>query len=499
MKDDRELLYPADGASAGDALVEDCSAVIVGKKVSATGEILFGHNEDDAGNNVMMQYRVPRATHKPGELLTFEPDCAKIPQVAETWAYLWSETRANWKASFSDTFINEWGVAIASDSCAYSREDRPDLVNGGIGYGLGHLIAQRARTAREGVALAASLVDRYGYTGSGRAYEIVDKDEAWMFQVVQGKHYAARRVADDEVLFIPNWYTIHQVDFNDREHYLASPDLIDYAIERGWYTPAKPGDYSDFDFAVAYQNPTHNQDGNIVRHKNALRLILGREPEDVRAFSVRPPRKLGLHDVKTILRAHYEGTDDDLSNHYAINPHRAGKRTICTGTTLESFVIQFREQPEFTCIWRATLNPCTSVYVPWYLGATKVPAGYNWLPPQAGMASHFNVPAGDLSYRPGRAWWAFQDVQDLADGAYADVIAAIARRRDALEQKWGAQQAEVEARAREVYQRDPAAAAAILTDYTNAQANLAWRTWKALFSELTGPEQAEAEPAGTNG
>lgn len=467
-----------------DVIPVDCSAVIVGKKASATGEVLFGHNEDDSGNNVMVQYKVPRATHGPDELLTFEPDCAKIPQVSETWGYLWSETRAPWKASFSDTFINEWGVAIASDSCNYSREDNPCLVDGGIGYGVGHIVAQRARTAREGVLIAAEMLDRYGYTGSGRAYEIVDKNEGWVLQIVQGKHYVAKRVADDEVFFIPNWYTIHQVDLSDKDNYIASPDLITYAIERGWYVPAKPGDYSDFDFAVAYQNPTQNQAGNIVRHKNALRLILGTEPTDVRAFSVKPAKKLGVEDVKKILRTHYEGTEDDLSQGYALNPHRAGNRTICTGTTLESFVIQFRDQPEFTCIWRATLNPCTSPYVPWYLGAGKVPAGYGWLLPQVAFANHFSVPAGDLSYRPGRAWWAFQDVQDLADASYATVTGIIQERRDALEGKWINAQPAFESSVRQVFADDPVKAVKMLTDYTDAQASLAWRTWRALFNDL---------------
>lgn len=467
-----------------NTVLEDCSAIIVGKKASATGEVLFGHNEDDRGNNVMVQYRVPRGTHEPGEFLTFEPECARIPQVEQTWAYFWSETRANWKASFSDTFINEWGVAIASDSCSNSREDRPELTNGGIGYGLGHIVAQRAKTAREGVEIAASLVDHYGYTASGRAYQIVDNNEGWVFQVVKGKHYVARRVPDDEVMFIPNWYTIHGVDLSDKENYIASGDLITYAEGRGWYTPKTPGDYSDFDFAVSYQDPNQKQDGNIVRHKNALRLILGKDPEDVRAFSVKPPRKLDIDDVKKILRTHYEGTEDDISNGYSLNPHRTGKRTICTGTTLESFIIQFREQPQFTCVWRAILNPCTSPYVPWYLGSTKVPAGYGWILPQTAMANHFDVPTADLSYRPGRAWWAFQDVQDLADAEYASYIEEITSRRDALENQWSESQPEIESAALEAFREDPDKAAAMLTDYTNRQAGLAWRSWRALFNEL---------------
>ncbi|MGI6626839.1 MAG: C69 family dipeptidase [Bacillota bacterium] len=467
-----------------DTVLEDCSAIIVGKKASATGEVLFGHNEDDRGNNVMVQHRVPRGTHKPGEFLVFEPECAKIPQVPETWAYFWSETRASWKASFSDTFINEWGVAIASDSCSGSREDRPELTNGGIGYGIGHIIAQRAKTARQGVEIAANLVDHYGYTASGRAYQIVDKNEGWVFQVVKGKHYVAKRVPDDQVMFIPNWYTIHHVDLADKENYIASPDIIDYAINQGWYDPKTPGDYTDFDFAQAYQDPGRNQDGNIVRHKNALRLILGREPEDIRAFSVKPPHKLGIDDVKTILRTHYEGTDDDISKDYLINPHRTGRRTICTGTTLESFIIQLREQPEFTCMWRAILNPCTSPYVPWYLGSIKVPAGYGWILPQVAMANHFDVPVADLTYRPGRAWWAFQNVQDLADASYSTVINKIRQRRNALEKQWTEYQPEFESASYEAFEEDPNKAGIMLTDYTNAQAGLAWRTWRQLFDDI---------------
>lgn len=476
--------YPFGEPWVDESIFDDCSAMIVGKKASATGEVLFGHNEDDAGNNAMIQYKVPRATHKPGEFLTFEPECAKIPQVPETWAYLWSETRASWKASFSDTFINEWGVAIASDSCGRTREDMPELVNGGIGYGIGHIVAQRAKTAREGVRIAAELVSQWGYTGAGRAYMIVDKDEGWVFQVVKGKHYVAKRVPDDEVFFMPNWYTIHSVDLHDKEYFVASPDLITYAIKRGWYTPSKEGDYSDFDFALAYQDPEQNQAGNMVRHKNALRIILEREPEDVRAFSVKPPRKLGIADVKKVLRTHYEGTDDDLSEGYSKNPHRTGNRTICTATTLESFVIQFRENPALTCIWRATLNPCTSPFVPWYLGMERVPMGYGWYAPHVGAASHFNVPQADLSHRPGRAWWAFQDVQDLADAAYAEVIGEIAARRDALEKEWEDAQAEFEAKVYKAFQEDPAKAVAMLTDYTNEQAVLAWKSWRRLFNDL---------------
>ncbi len=467
-----------------DAFLDDCSGIIVGKNASVTGRVLYGHNEDDGGNNVMVQYKVPAAAHKPGEYVVFETECAHIPQVERTWSYLWSETRTDWKASFSDTFINQWGVAIASDSCGISREDRPQLTNGGIGYGLGHLVAQRACSAREGVEIAADLINRFGYVASGRAYQIVDKDEGWVLQVVKGKHFVAQRVPDDEVTFIPNWYTIHGVDLLDTTNFIVSPDIITYAQERGWYKPARPGSYGDFDFAQAYQDPTQNQQGNIVRDRNAHRLILGQEAKFTKPFSVKPPSKLGVGELKTILRTHYEGTPDDISREYFLNPHRTGVRTICTGTTLESFIVEFRDNPDMTLVLRAILNPCTSPYVPWYLGITKIPGGYGWIEPHTGMETHFSVPQAHLSYRPSRAWWAFQDVQDIADSDYSAVINQIEAERDRLEHQWTKAQTDFEKTVQSLWDIDQTEALARLTEYTHRQARLAWRTWRQLFTEL---------------
>jgi hypothetical protein len=54
----------------------------------------------------------------------------QIPQVDETYSFLWLEMPGQ---TFSDSYMNEWGVTIASDACQ-SKEDSAELVNGGIGY-----------------------------------------------------------------------------------------------------------------------------------------------------------------------------------------------------------------------------------------------------------------------------------------------------------------------------------------------------------------------------
>ena len=84
-----------------------CFTVIVGKKVSSTGEILVGHNEDNEMRISTSQYWVDPAVHEDGELIEFEPAAAKIPQVKKTLGFWWSQTLAPTGYSFSDGFLNE--------------------------------------------------------------------------------------------------------------------------------------------------------------------------------------------------------------------------------------------------------------------------------------------------------------------------------------------------------------------------------------------------------
>src|SRR5690606_23076310 len=101
----------------------------VGKDASADGCVLVGHNEDDYPPQVVNHYKVPRQMHGPGATVALR-NGAVLEQVEQTWAYLWSEMPG---MLFSDTCVNEWGVTVTSDGCP-SREDRPEITDGGIGW-----------------------------------------------------------------------------------------------------------------------------------------------------------------------------------------------------------------------------------------------------------------------------------------------------------------------------------------------------------------------------
>ena len=248
--------------SALPSSCKGCFSIIVGKKASADGHVMIAHNEDDTAPQVVNHYKIARKEYSPKDILVLL-NGGKLPQPRQTWAYIWSQMPG---MLYSDSYVNEWGVTITSNNCP-SREDKPVITDGGISLMLRGIVAQRAKTAREGVLLAGSLVERFGYLGSGRSYSICDPNEGWVFCVVAGKHWLARRVPDDCVVMIANTYTVGEADLSDKNNILSCKDIISYAVKRNWYNPKKDG---RFNFAHAYARET------AARHpSNIGRLWLG--------------------------------------------------------------------------------------------------------------------------------------------------------------------------------------------------------------------------------
>lgn len=389
-----------------------CSSLAAGKKATVDKSVLFGHNEDDGPCPTLMHV-VPRIDHEPGETIELWNGGTLEQVVGETWAYTWSYMPGY---AFSDSYLNEWGVAIASDASG-SREPYPgDLTDGGITYWTRRVVAERAKTAREGVLLIGEMNETFGYASSGRTLIVADPKEAWLVQQVRGRHWCAQRVPDDHVAFIPNRYTIREVNLKDKKNFLASPDLIEHAIDMGWYDPdgGEP-----FEFAKAYGRNITKMD---TRQWAALRLLTGIEydPDEMAPFSVKPNRKLSVEDIIEVLRTHYEGTEYEpewVDPHW---PHSGDPRRICVGSTQESFVMQLRSyMPSFVgnVYWRAQGTPCSTVYSPWYSGILEIPKPYT-----VGKSNRTSAPPEyydpDAADDMNSAYWAFRKMADLVEEDY---------------------------------------------------------------------------------
>ena len=365
----------------------NCFAVLVGKNATTDGSVLLAHNEDDPDEQMLNIYTVPRNEQR------------------GTNKYIWIEFPG---MSVADAALNEYGVAVVSDAC-HSREDRADVVDGGVVYEVRMTVAKYARSARHGVELIKELMEKRGYGDSGRTYIIADSNEGWVCSLVRGHHWVAQRVPDDSVMIIPNNYTISNVDLNDTANFCGSSDIISYAIERGWYNPAEDGEFS---FKRAYAKPySLKDDRNYIRHMSALKHLTGKDystDTHTYPFAVKANRKIGITDLIEVLGSHGENIAEkiDYSNEKILHPC-----CICVDRTVNSSIFQLRgwlPTEVGSLIWTTGGHPCYELFVPWYVGMSRSPKGFErFATAEEAEAKHFSDAKDMRKNYPQAAAWNF--------------------------------------------------------------------------------------------
>lgn len=419
----------------------NCMTFIVGRRASATGRVLVAHNEDDGGCVCVRHGLVPRARWAAGATMPAEPGCAAIPQVAATNGFFWSEIcTPEGGMSTSDVFYNDRGVCVVSNSCMRSREDAPDLTDGGIAYNLRRAVAERAESARDAVHLLMVLVRRWGYASPGRAYTVADADEAFMIQIVHGKHYAALRVPDDAVVVMPNHYTIHCPSAFS-EHW-TSPRLESYARSRGWCALDEP-----FDFARAYQHPdSRMQPVNVLRQRFSVEALTGKPcPAEGMPFVVRPAAPVTVEKLMAMLANHYEGAPEDVRVGAGRTPHGSEHPRVCDGSTVESTVFDLYHNPRLTTVWLAAGRPCQQPWLPLHPLCGLPDALAPMADPAAELARHL-CPDPSRMAHGNSGWQRLRDFGNEMEAVYGDNAEAV--RAALADQRVRAARADAEAVAR---------------------------------------------------
>ncbi len=353
----------------------DCTTIAVGRSASRDGCVLIGHNEDDSPylgirHQIVVAGEHPgaiRLSSGKGQLVYREPHTSLELSVPEnSFAFDWTQMFGQ---DYGDAFVNTCGVAIYCDGASGTREQSPELVQGGIGHFLPQLLAEQAHSARDAVVLGGRLVEQYGYCDA-RIVTIADQQEVWLLQLPGGHQWLAQRVPDDMVAVLPNYLISRDIDLQDTDHYLASPDLVAHAIQRGWYDPAGG---QPFDFRRSYGPPEINVSPlSTGRQQTGLFLLTGCEfPLDDMPFAVRPSHSIGLGDVTACLRCTVShGSTEQEARSLPGSFHRnirttTPQRPISVWTTQESTVVQLHGE-EGTIAWRASGIPDELPYTPWY-------------------------------------------------------------------------------------------------------------------------------------
>jgi dipeptidase len=484
-----------------------CFAIVVGKKASANGSVLVGHNEQNSGIRYLNFRKIPEMNHKNGEVMKLmNGGTALMPP--KTNGYLWTE---NPDCTFSDAYINDKGVAVVTDFCAGRGEKTEDLEkegqlkDKGVAYLFRRMIAMKANTAREGVIIAGNIISHWGY-GASRTLVIADPNEAWVLCATHGKQWVAERVPDDKVAIIPNVYTIGNIDFKDKENFMGSKNLVKYAIDKGWYNP-KSG--NPFNFSEVYSEPREN----LIdpRAQVGQEVITGQKVDTSKnerlPFAVTPNKKLAVQDIIKILRTFkdiniYKGIDiTDLGNPEIIKEMKEARQAtgnICTPRTQEAAVFELNSKypPSIGCIyWRATAEPSSSVLTPWYVGITDTPNEYHPTNEDINdiltVKHHFSTNEDNFKPDYEKAWWIYRKLQDEVNKDKAARTVLVRDYWNKFEAHIFKDQKDIQTKAFRIYQKDPAKAEEFLTNYCSEISLSALSDAKQLIKQLEQSDKTD--------
>ena len=470
-----------------------CTNLIVGKKASVDGSVLVSYNADDYGMfGHLCHY--PAGTHKKGEMRKiFDWDTGEyhgeIPEASVTYNVIGN--------------INEFQLSIGETTYG-GREEMVDTT-GILDYGsLIYVTLQRAKTAREAIAVMTSLVEKYGYCSEGETFSICDPNEAWIMEMMgtgpgsKGVVWVAMRIPDNAICAHANQSRIGKFDMKDKKNVLYSKNVISYARKMGWFT----GKDADFSWKNTYARPDFSGrrfcDARVWSFFNHyqkgfdryLPWALGKDPnaEDMPLWII-PDRKLSVHDVEMGMRDHYEGTalaldTTNVGGGIYQMPYRPtplqfkvdgktyfNERPISTQQTAFSFVSQLRSwMPREIggVIWFGNDDANMVAYTPVYCGNTVQPECYN-------------TPGADaVTFSDKNAFWVCNWVSNMVYPRYSQIFPELQTLRDSLEASYFAQQADFEKKAMNLYATDKQAALRMLNDYSVEKAQQMLAQWKNL-------------------
>jgi len=482
---------------------EGCTSVLVGRLASVDGSTMTSHSCDSNTDRTWINIE-PRESHAPGSMtalwlepkLTLGPEdddripAGEIPQVAETWKFM--------NAAYP--IMNEHQVAIGETTTGGKRalRSRAGIIDAPELY---RLLLERATTAREAIRMADELTREFGYNDWGECFTFADPEEVWFFEILGpgegkvGAVWAAARLPDDHVAVSANSHRIMELELDDPDFFQASDNVFSLAQEMGWWDPDS-GEAFRFSYAYADRTSLYSR----RREWRALSMLapsLGLHPESENyPLSVKPDEKVSVPDLLEIFRDTYADTPYDMTRRLTVvdregmavkspvaNPfmnaelrdlfgiHR--ERTIASPTATYVQITQSRSwlpDPIGGLVWLGYDNPATTPHLPFYIGISQMPESY--------------MVDGRREYREDCAWWAFRRATKLSYFRYQDMKGVLEEVWRPIEEEAFARQAEIEAEALTLYERDPARAEAFLTRYVHDLANATVERYWRLGDEL---------------
>ena len=463
-------------------LPSECTTIIIGQEQTADGSMIVARSEDwDAME--AKNYEIFEATDNgPREFVAKDsPFRCELPEKALGYSAL---SPYNLHGHWGSAGFNTAGVGMSATESIFSSDEilkhDPLVENGVAENSVFNITLPYVRTAREGVERLGMLIEKYGIA-EGFGIGFVDSKEIWYLETACGHRWLACRMPKDQYFVTGNQSRFRTYDPNDKENYLASADLIEFAEKHGLYNPAQ----GDFDFHEAYARDIKlDTTYNYPRVWGLQQFFSPEIKNDVtkNTFPVfaKAAHKVTLTELRTAFRFHYDNTEHDP---YLNSNPKEPYRPVSIFRTTQTHLLQVRpELPQaIGCVNYVAMGMADlGVFLPLYQGITSYPEAY----------TKGNGESSDDS-----AYWKFRKIMVLGMTNYNKYAPIIKEAYAKFEAETDQRQREMEEEYLRIYKTQPLHAQDLLQAFSdkilNSALDLADRLQEKLFTLMTQDIQQE--------
>ena len=463
-------------------LPSECTTIIIGQEQTADGSMIVARSEDwDAME--AKNYEIFEGTDNgPREFVAKDsPFRCELPEKALGYSAL---SPYNLHGHWGSAGFNTAGVGMSATESIFSNDEilkhDPLVENGVAENSVFNITLPYVHTAREGVERLGMLIEKYGIA-EGFGIGFVDSKEIWYLETACGHRWLACRMPKDQYFVTGNQSRFRTYDPNDKENYLASADLIEFAEKHGLYNPAQGA----FDFHEAYARDIKlDTTYNYPRVWGLQQLFSPEIKNDVtkNTFPVfaKAAHKVTLTELRTAFRFHYDNTEHDP---YLNSNPKEPYRPVSIFRTTQTHLLQVRpELPQaIGCVNYVAMGMADlGVFLPLYQGITSYPEAY----------TKGNGESSDDS-----AYWKFRKIMVLGMTNYNKYAPIIKEAYAKFEAETDQRQREMEEEYLRIYKTQPLHAQDLLQAFSdkilNSALDLADCLQEKLFTLMTQDIQQE--------
>ena len=463
-------------------LPSECTTIIIGQEQTADGSMIVARSEDWDAMEAKNYEIFEDTDNGPREFVAKDsPFRCELPEKALGYSAL---SPYNLHGHWGSAGFNTAGVGMSATESIFSSDEvlkhDPLVENGVAENSVFNITLPYVHTAREGVERLGMLIEKYGIA-EGFGIGFVDNKEIWYLETACGHRWLACRMPKDQYFVTGNQSRFRTYDPNDKENYLASADLIEFAEKHGLYNPAQGA----FDFHVAYaRDVVLDTTYNYPRVWGLQQLFSPEIKNDVtkNTFPVfaKPAHKITLTELRTAFRFHYDNTEHDP---YLNSNPKEPYRPVSIFRTTQTHLLQVRpELPQaIGCVNYVAMGMADlGVFLPLYQGITSYPEAYT---------------KGNGESSADSAYWKFRKIMVLGMTNYNKYAPVIKEAYAKFEAETDQRQREMEEEYLRIYKTQPLHAQDLLQAFSDkvlySALDLADRLQERLFTLMTQDIQQE--------